>query len=81
MTNLEKLQQQLLTDIAKRGLKAWRINVGLEKNPYPIGKRGVYLFATQGKATDSQKWKMMEFFGGIIKLNEKYTKRYNPDEY
>ncbi len=71
MTNTEKLQQRLQADLKKRGLKAWRINIGLEKNPYPIGSRGVYLFAKQGKVTDSQKWKMLEFFGGIIKLNEK----------
>lgn len=58
----QKLRFKLLKDLERRNISAQAIKVGKVANIYPIGTRGVYMFAKFGTATDSQKWKLFEYF-------------------
>ena len=62
LTPTQKLKLSLLRDLKRRNISAKAIKVGKAANVYPIGNIGVYRFATFGKATDSQKWKLYEYF-------------------
>lgn len=65
MTNNTKtLQTKLIEQISELGITANQIKDRKVQNPFPIGTRAVYMFATQGKATDSHKWKLYEYFNG-----------------
>ena len=58
----QKLRFKLLKDLERRNISAQAVKVGKVPNIYPIGTRGVYMFAKFGTATDSQKWKLFEYF-------------------
>ena len=58
----QKLRFKLLKDLERRNISAQAVKVGKVANIYPIGTRGVYMFAKFGTATDSQKWKLFEYF-------------------
>ena len=58
----QKLRFKLLKDLERRNISAQAVKVGKVPNIYPIGTRGVYMFAKFGTATDSQKWKLYEYF-------------------
>jgi hypothetical protein len=58
----QKLRFKLLKDLERRNISAQAVKVGKVQNIYPIGTRGVYMFAKFGTATDSQKWKLFEYF-------------------
>lgn len=62
MTNTEKIQSKLLAKIKELGITANQIKDRKIKNPFPIGTKAVYQFAKYGKATDSHKWKLLEYF-------------------
>ena len=62
LTETQKLHFKLLKDLEDRNISPQSIKVGNAANIYPIGTRGVYMFAKFGKATDSQKWKLFEYF-------------------
>ena len=62
MTESKKLRFKLLKDLERRNISAQAVKVGKVPNIYPIGTRGVYMFAKFGTATDSQKWKLFEYF-------------------
>lgn len=62
LTETQKLHFKLLKDLKRRNISAQAIKVGKVPNIYPIGTRGVYMFAKFGTATDSQKWKLFEYF-------------------
>ena len=58
----QKLRFKLLKDLERRNISAQAVKVGKAANIYPIGTRGIYMFAKFGTATDSQKWKLYEYF-------------------
>ena len=58
----QKLRFKLLKDLEDRNISPQAIKVGKVANIYPIGTRGVYMFAKFGTATDSQKWRLYEYF-------------------
>ena len=58
----QKLRFKLLKDLERRNISAQAVKVGKVANIYPIGTRGVYMFAKFGTATDSQKWRLYEYF-------------------
>ena len=58
----QKLRFKLLKDLERRNISPQAVKVGKVANIYPIGTRGVYMFAKFGTATDSQKWKLYEYF-------------------
>jgi hypothetical protein len=58
----QKLRFKLLKDLERRNISPQAIKVGKVANIYPIGTRGIYMFAKFGTATDSQKWKLFEYF-------------------
>ena len=58
----QKLRFKLLKDLERRNISAQAVKVGKVPNIYPIGTRGVYMFAKFGTATDSQKWRLYEYF-------------------
>ena len=58
----QKLRFKLLKDLERRNTSAQAVKVGKVPNIYPIGTRGVYMFAKFGTATDSQKWRLYEYF-------------------
>ena len=62
LTETQKLHYKLLKDLKDRNTSAQSIKVGKVANIYPIGTRGIYMFAKFGTATDSQKWKLYEYF-------------------
>jgi len=62
LTETQKLHYKLLKDLKDRNTSPQSIKVGKVPNIYPIGTRGVYMFAKFGTATDSQKWKLYEYF-------------------
>jgi len=62
LTETQKLHFKLLKDLKDRNTSPQAIKVGKVANIYPIGTRGVYMFAKFGKATDSQKWRLYEYF-------------------
>ena len=62
LTETQKLHYKLLKDLKDRNISAQAVKVGKVANIYPIGTRGVYMFAKFGTATDSQKWKLFEYF-------------------
>ena len=62
LTETQKLHFKLLKDLERRNISPQSIKVGKVPNIYPIGTRGVYMFAKFGSATDSQKWKLFEYF-------------------
>ena len=62
LTETQKLRFKLLKDLERRNISAQAIKVGKVPNIYPIGTRGIYMFAKFGTATDSQKWKLYEYF-------------------
>ena len=62
LTETQKLHFKLLKDLKDRNTSPQSIKVGKVANIYPIGTRGVYMFAKFGKATDSQKWKLFQYF-------------------
>ena len=62
LTETQKLHYKLLKDLEDRNTSPQAIKVGKVANIYPIGTRGVYMFAKFGTATDSQKWKLYEYF-------------------
>ena len=62
LTETQKLHFKLLKDLERRNTSPQAIKVGKVPNIYPIGTRGVYMFAKFGKATDSQKWRLFEYF-------------------
>ncbi len=62
LNETQKLRFKLLKDLKRRNISAQAIKVGKVQNIYPIGTRGVYMFAKFGTATDSQKWKLFEYF-------------------
>ena len=62
LTETQKLHYKLLKDLERRNTSAQSIKVGKVANIYPIGTRGVYMFAKFGTATDSQKWRLYEYF-------------------
>jgi len=62
LTETQKLHYKLLKDFKDRNTSPQAIKVGKVANIYPIGTRGVYMFAKFGKATDSQKWRLYEYF-------------------
>ena len=62
LTETQKLHFKLLKDLKDRNTSAQSIKVGKVANIYPIGTRGIYMFAKFGTATDSQKWKLFEYF-------------------
>ncbi len=62
LTETQKLHYKLLKDLERRNTSPQSIKVGKVPNIYPIGTRGVYMFAKFGKATDSQKWRLFEYF-------------------
>ena len=62
LTETQKLHFKLLKDLEDRNISPQAIKVGKVQNIYPIGTRGVYMFAKFGTATDSQKWKLFEYF-------------------
>ena len=62
LTETQKLHFKLLKDLERRNTSPQSIKVGKVPNIYPIGTRGVYMFAKFGSATDSQKWKLFEYF-------------------
>jgi len=62
LTETQKLHFKLLKDLKDRNTSAQSIKVGKVANIYPIGTRGIYMFAKFGTATDSQKWKLYEYF-------------------
>ncbi len=62
LTETQKLHFKLLKDLERRNTSPQSIKVGKVPNIYPIGTRGVYMFAKFGTATDSQKWKLYEYF-------------------
>ena len=62
LTETQKLHYKLLKDLEDRNTSPQAIKVGKVANIYPIGTRGVYMFAKFGTATDSQKWKLFKYF-------------------
>ena len=58
----QKLRFKLLKDLERRNISAQAVKVGKVANIYPLGTRGVYMFAKFGTATDSQKWRLYEYF-------------------
>ena len=62
LTETQKLHFKLLKDLERRNISAQAVKVGKAANIYPIGTRGIYMFAKFGTATDSQKWKLYEYF-------------------
>ncbi len=62
LTETQKLHYKLLKDLKDRNTSPQSIKVGKVANIYPIGTRGVYMFAKFGTATDSQKWKLFKYF-------------------
>ena len=58
----QKLRFKLLKDLERRNISAQAVKVGKVANIYPIGTRGIYMFAKFGTATDSQKWRLYEYF-------------------
>ena len=62
LTETQILHFKLLKDLEERNTSPQSIKVGKVPNIYPIGTRGVYMFAKFGTATDSQKWKLYEYF-------------------
>jgi len=62
LTETQKLHFKLLKDLERRNTSAQSIKVGKVANIYPIGTRGIYMFAKFGTATDSQKWRLYEYF-------------------
>lgn len=62
LTPTQKLKLSLLRDLKRRNTTPQAIKVGKAANVYPISNIGVYRFATFGKATDSQKWKLFMYF-------------------
>jgi hypothetical protein len=62
LTESQKLHFKLLKDLENRNVSPQSIKVGKVANIYPIGTRGVYMFAKFGTATDSQKWRLFEYF-------------------
>lgn len=62
LTETQKLHFKLLKDLEDRNTSPQSIKVGKVANIYPIGTRGVYMFAKFGSATDSQKWRLYEYF-------------------
>ena len=62
MTQTEIIRSKLLKAIESHKTTANKIKDRKAPNPFPIGTRAVYVFATQGHATDSHKWKLFEFF-------------------
>ncbi len=62
LTETQKLHFKLLKDLKDRNTSPQSIKVGKAPNIYPIGTRGIYMFAKFGTATDSQKWKLYEYF-------------------
>ena len=62
LTETQKLHFKLLKDLERTNTSPQAIKVGKVANIYPIGTRGVYMFDKFGKATDSQKWRLFEYF-------------------
>ncbi len=62
LTETQKLHYKLLKDLERRNISPQAIKVGKVANIYPIGTRGIYMFAKFGTATDSQKWRLYEYF-------------------
>jgi len=57
------LRDKLKADIKKRGLSAYSIFSGKYPNPYPIGKRSVWVFANDKESiSNAHKWLMFLFF-------------------
>jgi hypothetical protein len=57
-----KLRDQLLSHIAQLNTTPNKIKERQTKNPFPIGTRSVYVFASGGEISDSAKWKLLIFF-------------------
>jgi hypothetical protein len=62
MTRTEKLQSKLLQAIKQHNTTPNKIKERKSSNPFPIGTKAVYEFCRTGYATDSHKWKLLEYF-------------------
>jgi hypothetical protein len=61
MNRTKKLQIALKKAIADLGTTPNAIKEGRYKNPFPVGTKTVESFANRGKASDSAKWKLLEY--------------------
>jgi hypothetical protein len=58
----QNLRNRLLEYIEFINTTPNKIKEGKVKNPFPIGTRSVYVFASGGDISDSAKWKLLTFF-------------------
>jgi hypothetical protein len=62
MTSTEIIKSKLLAKIKELGITPNQIKDRKVKNPFPIGTKAVYEFAKYGRASDSHKWKLLQYF-------------------
>ena len=61
------IRERLKQYLEDKEIKAWQINQGVEPNPFPIGKRGVYMLYLGNKLSKNSTALMKLFF---IELDE-----------
>lgn len=65
MNQTKKLQSKLVKHLDSLSITPNQVKDRKQPNPFPIGTKAVYVMAKYGRATDSHKWKLFEFFNNL----------------